>query len=388
MTQLDSEIITWLFIAFAGAAFGVLALHRVFSKKDLPGKRRSEGAPSEASPRRERISSRRESRGLPKVEVPPPPQKPEILGPGRPTLFAFCAEGSEKPVALLQRVDRFDDMTSFEGAEVKPEGKALLLIKDRLGALAHEPDDELADRTWMIAVPAENSGKKDAAAGNLKLLAFDEKGCPMGGAAPIRDLSAEAFAQELKSLLPREDAGVASLQKLLKEEAELLQELLDARKCGESEGAEDEKLLQLLAAVPSISPGGWRDSSRTLDAVLHDVREAVEESDRALAGEKAESTDDRQAARALILDHLLLMLLLTRTIHSGDYLPGMRASAEAVRRAVLWEARKASSSRTEALLSNLRRAEALIDERVLAAGRKPRTLVRVSDDGRIALGCV
>ncbi|MEI3011426.1 MAG: DUF389 domain-containing protein [Sutterella seckii] len=37
MTQLDSEIITWLFIAFAGAAFGVLALHRVFSKKDLPG---------------------------------------------------------------------------------------------------------------------------------------------------------------------------------------------------------------------------------------------------------------------------------------------------------------------------------------------------------------
>lgn len=51
-------------------------------------------------------------------------------------------------------------MTSFEGAEVKPEGKALLLIKDRLGALAHEPDDELADRTWMIAVPAENSGKR------------------------------------------------------------------------------------------------------------------------------------------------------------------------------------------------------------------------------------
>ena len=66
----------------------------------------------------------------------------------------------------------------------------------------------------------------------------------------------------------------------------------------------------------------------------------------------------------------------------------MRASAEAVRRAVLWETRKASSSREEALLSNLRRAEALIDERVLAAGRMPRTLVRVSDDGRIAFGCV
>ena len=109
MTQLDSEIITWLFIAFAGAAFGVLALHRVFSKKDLPGKRRSEGAPSEASPRRERISSRRESRGLPKVEVPPPPQKPEILGPGRPTLFAFCAEGSEKPV-------RTNPMTNLQTA--------------------------------------------------------------------------------------------------------------------------------------------------------------------------------------------------------------------------------------------------------------------------------
>ncbi|WP_297609299.1 hypothetical protein [uncultured Sutterella sp.] len=387
MTQLDSEIITWLFIAFAGAAFGVLALRRVFSKKELPGTRRSEGASSEASPRRERISSRRENRALPKVEVPPPPQKPEILGPGRPSVFAFCAEGSDAPVAILQRGDRFDDMTSFEGAEVKPEGNALLLLSDRLGALAHEPDDELADRTWMIAVPSETSGKTDALAGNLMLLAFDEKGCPMGGAAPIRDLSAEAFLQELKSLLPKEDAGVASLQKLLKEEAELLQELLDAGKSEESEGALDEKLLQLLALVPAISPGGWRDSSLTLDAVLHDVREAIEESDRALAGEKAESTDDQQTARALILDHLLLMLLLTRTIASGDYLPGMRASAEAVRRAVVWKARKASSSRTEALLSNLRRAEALIDERVLAAGRMPRTLVRAAGDGRIAFGC-
>lgn len=388
MTQPDSEIITWLFIAFAGAAFGVLALRRVFSKKHLPGTRRPEGASSEASPRRERISSRRENRALPKVEVPPPPQKPEILGPGRPSLFAFCAEGSEKPVALLQRGDRFDDMTPFEAGEGKPAGKALLLIEDRLGALAHEPDDELAERTWMIAVPSEASGKTNAAAGNLKLLALDEKGCPMGGSAPIRDLSAEAFAQELKSLLPREDAGVASLQKLLKEEAELLQELLDARKSEESEGAPDEKLLQLLAAVPAISPGGWRDSFVTFDAVLHDVRVAIEESDRALAGEKSGSTDDQQTARALILDHLLLMLLLSRTIHSGDYLPGMRASAEAVRRAVLWETRKASSSREEALLSNLRRAEALIDERVLAAGRMPRTLVRVSDDGRIAFGCV
>ncbi len=386
MTQLDSEIITWLFIAFAGAAFGVLALRRVFSKKNLPGTRRPEGASSEASPRRERISSRRENRALPKVEVPPPPQKPEILGPGRPSLFAFCAEGSEQPVALLQRADRFDDMISFEAGERAPEGKALLLIENRLGALAHEPDDELADRTWMIAVPAETSS--DAEAAPLKLLALDENGCPMGRATPIRDLSADALAQELKSLLPKENAGVASLQKLLKEEAELLQELLDARKSEESGGAPDEKLLQLLAAVPAISPGGWRDSSLTLDAVLHDVREAIEESDRALAGEKAESTDGRQAARALILDHLLLMLLLTRTIHSGGYLPGMRASAEAVRRAVLWETRKASSSRAEALLSNLRRAEALIDERVLAAGRKPRTLVRVSDDGRIAFGCV
>ena len=388
MTQLDSEIITWLFIAFVGAAFGVLALRRVFSGKKLPGKRRSEGASSEASPRRERISPRRENRALPKVEVPPPPQKPEILGPGRPSLFAFCAEGSETPVALLQRGDRFDDMTPFEAGEGKPEGKALLLLSDRLGALAHEPDDELADRTWMIAVPAGNSGKTDAAAGNLKLLALDEKGCLMGGAAPIRGLSAEAFVQELRSLLPKEDAGVASLQKLMKEEAEQLQELLDAHKSEESEGAPEEKLLQLLAAVPAISPGGWRDSSVTLDAVLHDVREAIEECDRALAGEKAESTDGQQTARALILDHLLLMLLLTRTIASGDYLPGMRASAEAVRRAVLWEARKASSSRAEALLSNLRRAEALIDERVLAAGRMPRTLVRVSDDGRIAFGCV
>ena len=386
MTQLDSEIITWLFIAFAGAAFGVLALRRVFSKKNLPGTRRPEGASSEASPRRERISSRRENRALPKVEVPPPPQKPEILGPGRPSLFAFCAEGSEQPVALLQRADRFDDMISFEAGERAPEGKALLLIENRLGALAHEPDDELADRTWMIAVPAETSS--DAEAAPLKLLALDENGCPMGRATPIRDLSADALAQELKSLLPKENAGVASLQKLLKEEAELLQELLDARKSEESGGAPDEKLLQLLAAVPAISPGGWRDSSLTLDAVLHDVREAIEESDRALAGEKAESTDGRQAARTLILDHLLLMLLLTRTIHSGGYLPGMRASAEAVRRAVLWETRKASSSRAEALLSNLRRAEALIDERVLAAGRKPRTLVRVSDDGRIAFGCV
>lgn len=386
MTQLDSEIITWLFIAFAGAAFGVLALRRVFSGKKLPGKRRSEGASSEASPRRERISPRRENRALPKVEVPPPPQKPEILGPGRPSLFAFCAEGSEQPVALLQRADRFDDMISFEAGERAPEGKALLLIEHRLGALAHEPDDELADRTWMIAVPAETSS--DAEAAPLKLLALDENGCPMGRATPIRDLSADALAQELKSLLPKENAGVASLQKLLKEEAELLQELLDARKSEESGGAPDEKLLQLLAAVPAISPGGWRDSSLTLDAVLHDVREAIEESDRALAGEKAESTDGRQAARALILDHLLLLLLLTRTIHSGGYLPGMRASAEAVRRAVLWETRKASSSRAEALLSNLRRAEALIDERVLAAGRKPRTLVRVSDDGRIAFGCV
>lgn len=386
MTQLDSEIITWLFIAFAGAAFGVLALRRVFSKKNLPGTRRPEGASSEASPRREHISSRRENRALPKVEVPPPPQKPEILGPGRPSLFAFCAEGSEQPVALLQRADRFDDMISFEAGERAPEGKALLLIENRLGALAHEPDDELADRTWMIAVPAETSS--DAEAAPLKLLALDENGCPMGRATPIRDLSADALAQELKSLLPKENAGVASLQKLLKEEAELLQELLDARKSEESGGAPDEKLLQLLAAVPAISPGGWRDSSLTLDAVLHDVREAIEESDRALAGEKAESTDGRQAARALILDHLLLMLLLTRTIHSGGYLPGMRASAEAVRRAVLWETRKASSSRAEALLSNLRRAEALIDERVLAAGRKPRTLVRVSDDGRIAFGCV
>lgn len=98
MTQLDSEIITWLFIAFAGAAFGVLALHRVFSKKDLPGKRRSEGAPSEASPRRERISSRRESRGLPKVEVPPPPQKPEILGPGRPTLLPSALKVLRSPL--------------------------------------------------------------------------------------------------------------------------------------------------------------------------------------------------------------------------------------------------------------------------------------------------
>lgn len=386
MTQLDSEIITWLFIAFAGAAFGVLALRRVFSKKNLPGTRRPEGASSEASPRRERISSRRENRALPKVEVPPPPQKPEILGPGRPSLFAFCAEGSEQPVALLQRADRFDDMISFEAGERAPEGKALLLIENRLGALAHEPDDELADRTWMIAVPAETSS--DAEAAPLKLLALDKNGYPMGRATPIRDLSADALAQELKSLLPKENAGVASLQKLLKEEAELLQELLDARKSEESGGAPDEKLLQLLAAVPAISPGGWRDSSLTLDAVLHDVREAIEESDRALAGEKAESTDGRQAARALILDHLLLMLLLTRTIHSGGYLPGMRASAEAVRRAVLWETRKASSSRAEALLSNLRRAEALIDERVLAAGRKPRTLVRVSDDGRIAFGCV
>lgn len=386
MTQLDSEIITWLFIAFAGAAFGVLALRRVFSKKNLPGTRRPEGASSEASPRRERISSRRENRALPKVEVPPPPQKPEILGPGRPSLFAFCAEGSEQPVALLQRADRFDDMISFEAGERAPEGKALLLIENRLGALAHEPDDELADRTWMIAVPAETSS--DAEAAPLKLLALDKNGYPMGRATPIRDLSADALAQELKSLLPKENAGVASLQKLLKEEAELLQELLDACKSEESGGAPDEKLLQLLAAVPAISPGGWRDSSLTLDAVLHDVREAIEESDRALAGEKAESTDGRQAARALILDHLLLMLLLTRTIHSGGYLPGMRASAEAVRRAVLWETRKASSSRAEALLSNLRRAEALIDERVLAAGRKPRTLVRVSDDGRIAFGCV
>lgn len=386
MTQLDSEIITWLFIAFAGASFGVLALRRVFSKKNLPGTRRPEGASSEASPRRERISSRRENRVLPKVEVPPPPQKPEILGPGRPSLFAFCAEGSEQPVALLQRADRFDDMISFEAGERAPEGKALLLIENRLGALAHEPDDELADRTWMIAVPAETSS--DAEAAPLKLLALDENGYPMGRVTPIRDLSADALAQELKSLLPKENAGVASLQKLLKEEAELLQELLDARKSEESGGAPDEKLLQLLAAVPAISPGGWRDSSLTLDAVLHDVREAIEESDRALAGEKAESTDGRQAARALILDHLLLMLLLTRTIHSGGYLPGMRASAEAVRRAVLWETRKASSSRAEALLSNLRRAEALIDERVLAAGRKPRTLVRVSDDGRIAFGCV
>ncbi|MEI3011425.1 MAG: hypothetical protein V8T46_04150 [Sutterella seckii] len=240
----------------------------------------------------------------------------------------------------------------------------------------------------MIAVPAENSGKKDAAAGNLKLLAFDEKGCPMGGAAPIRDLSAEAFAQELKSLLPREDAGVASLQKLLKEKVELLQELLDARKCGESEGAEDEKLLQLLAAIPSISPGGWRDSSRTLDAVLDDVREAVEESDRALAGEKAESTDDRQAARALIL----VPSSFDASSHAHDSLGRLSPGHARLRRG--GPPRRSLGSEKGIVLPDRsaslesRRAEALIDERVLAAGRKPRTLVRVSDDGRIAFGCV
>lgn len=386
MNQFDSEIITWLFIAFAGAAFGVLALRRVFSRKALPQKRRSESASSEASPRRERIAARRENRGLPKVEVPPPPRKPEIMGPGRPSLLAFCAEGGEAPVALIQRCDRFDDMIPCEGAEIKPEGKALRLIADRLGALAHEPDDELADRTWMIALPEETSGKTQAAAGALKLLARDEKGCPMGEAAPVADISAEVFARELKALLPKADAGAGSLQKLFREESVLIEELLGARRTREGEGAQDEKLPGFIAALPEISPEVWRDSPGRLEAVLEDLCQAIEESDKAFDQENTEASENPRVERALVLDHLLLMLLLSRTIASGDYLPGMRASAEAVRRAVVWAARKKGSSREGELLANLRRAEALIDERVLAGGRMTRRIVRLSDDGGIRFG--
>ena len=321
MNQLDSKLITWLFIAFAGAAFGVLALRRVFSRKALPLKRRSESASSEASPRRERIAARRENRGLPKVEVPPPPRKPEIMGPGRPSLLAFCAEGGEAPVALIQRCDRFDDMIPCEGAEMKPEGKALRLIADRLGALAHEPDDELADRTWMIAVPEETSGKTQAAAGALKLLARDAKGCPMGEAAPVADISAEVFARELRALLPKADAGAGSLQKLFREESVLIEELLGARIT--REGAQDEKLPGFTAALPEISPEVWRDSPGRLEAVLEDLRQAIEESDKAFDQENTEASEDPRVGRALVLDHLLLMLLLSR--HCFGRLPSGHA---------------------------------------------------------------
>lgn len=267
---------------------------------------------------------------------------------------------------------------------MKPEGKALRLIADRLGALAHEPDDELADRTWMIAVPEETSGKTQAAAGALKLLARDAKGCPMGEAAPVADISAEVFARELRALLPKADAGAGSLQKLFREESVLIEELLGARIT--REGAQDEKLPGFTAALPEISPEVWRDSPGRLEAVLEDLRQAIEESDKAFDQENTEASEDPRVGRALVLDHLLLMLLLSRTIASGDYLPGMRASAEAVRRAVVWAARKKGSSREDELLTNLRRAEALIDERVLAGGRMTRRIVRLSDDGGIRFG--
>ena len=152
--------------------------------------------------------------------------------------------------------------------------------------------------------------------------------------------------------------------------------------CSRTEGAAS----GFIAALPEISPEVWRDSPGRLEAVLEDLRQAIEESDKAFDQENTEASENPRVERALVLDHLLLMLLLSRTIASGDYLPGMRASAEAVRRAVVWAARKKGSSREGELLANLRRAEALIDERVLAGGRMTRRIVRLSDDGGIRFG--
>ena len=379
MGSIDSEIITWLFIAFAGAAFGAIALKRIFSRRDMPEKMHRGPGVRDAVPRRERIAARPSKPPLPKPELPPAPVKPAIFGPGRPSLLIFAAAKTSVPLLLIQRGVRFDDAIFFSARDPAPEGRALSLLHERLKALAHEPDDAFADCTWVISAPSGALPDDDS----LVLLARDDKGAPMGEAVKVCGMTAKDFAAELRNLLPKAEAGVSEIEALRKEEKEMLLRLIGARIAGEGQKPEAEKFRSLLAAIENAEAGSKTSPGGSIEPLLDALRREISESDRALAQANSAACDPVLLGRALTLDHLLLAALLTRALRSGDYLSGMRSSAEVVRRALCWELRREASAACSELCVNLRRAEALLDQRALACGRMPRTLARIAEDGRI-----
>lgn len=454
MHSVGSELVTWLFIALAGLAFGGLALVRALRGREgdafmRRAAKRSSEAPAPAPARVERITRRSAAPEIPKFPEPEPVVKPVMAGPRRPAVLVFGAPGS--PAVLMQRTEAMEDADAVEAplsAEVL-RAPALELLACRASALMKEPDDDLAlDRfTVTVALPAQGVPSSGAP---LELRALNDNGLPVGEAV-VEAPDACRFFAELAEVLQRIPQGGAGLTRaadaafirartILQEAAQPaegeasevqaedrfsadLKRLfvrLEALRAGaapeeESLSALEAQLNETSAAIDRVlgllgnAEGGLMGSPAETAAALENarrltaLREASERLGWVLAGERILATTDyaaglaaaarlrTQAAAfpdgAAAADAVAAAvgkfersledpLAPPITPEEREGLPSVRAAAEVFR--------EEACSRRRELAADAASLTAAMDRRLLAAGRHPRWVLRVTADGRPA----
>lgn len=451
MHSVDSELVTWLFIALAGLAFGGLALARALRGRrgDAIMKRaakKSSEAPARA--RAERIARRPQAPEIPKFPEPEPIVKPSIQGPGRPAVLVFGAAGAS--AVLMQRTEAMEDADAIEApvTEELLHAPALQLLARRAPVLMKEADDDLSpDRfTVTVELPPEAAA---AAGAPLELRALDEHGLPLGEAV-VEAPDAAGFLEELAAVFQSIPQGGAALTRAADaaftragallheaarpaegEAAEVQAEdrfsadlkrlfvRVEALRTGEAPAEEslnalEAELTETSAAIDRVlgllatPEGGLMGSPAETAAALANarrltgLREAAERLGWVLAAKRLPGTADfttglaaaarlrRQAAAfpdgALAADAVVEAvggfersledpLAAPLTPEEREGLPAVRAAAEVYRE----EAR----SRRKELAADAAALTEALDRRLLAAGRRPRWVLRVTADGRL-----
>lgn len=450
MHSVDSELVTWLFIALAGLAFGGLALARMLRGRqgDAFMKRaakKSSEAP--AHPRAERIARRPAAPELPKFPEPEPVVKPVIAGPGRPAVFVFGAAGS--PAVLMQRTEAMEDADAPEAplTEDVLHAPALELLVRRAPALMKETDDDLAlDRfTVTVEVPVET-----AAGAPLELRALDDHGLPLGEAA-VEAPDASGFLAELAAVVQSIPQGGAALTRAADAAFTRARTLLnEAAQPAEGEAAEVQAedrfsadLKRLFACVEALRTGkaAAEESINALESELNETSAAIDrvlgllgDAEGGLMGSPAETAAALANARRLTAlreaaERLGWMLAAKRFFESTDFAAGLAAAARLrsrseafpdgaaaadavveavggfersledplaapltpeereglpVLRAEAEVFREEARSRRRELAADAAVLTEALDRRLLAAGRRPRWVLRVAADGRLA----
>lgn len=450
MHSVDSELITWLFIALAGLAFGGLALARALRSRlgeDFMRRAAEKSSAAPARARAERIARRPAAPEIPKFPEPEPVVKPVIAGPGRPAVLVFGAPGT--PAVLMQRTEAMEDADALEAplTEELLHAPALELLARRAPVLMKETDDDLApDRfTVTLELPAE------AAAGTpLELRALDEHGLPAGEAV-VEAPDASAFLEALSEILQSIPQGGAALTRAADAAFTRAGALLhEAARPAEGEAAEVQAedrfstdLKRLFADVEVLRTGETpaEESLNALEAELTETSAAIDRvlgllatPDDGLMGSPAETAAALANARRLTelreaAERLGWVLAAKRLLGTADFTTGLAAAARLRTRAVAFpngavaadavvEAvgrfersledplaapltpeererlpavraaaevfREEARSRRNELAADAAALTEALDRRLLAAGRRPRWVLRITSDGRPA----
>lgn len=452
MQFVDSELITWLFIALAGLAFGGLALARMLQSRRGDAFMRRAAKKSSAAPARartERIARRPQAPEIPKIPEPAPVVKPVIAGPGRPAVLVFGVPGS--PAVLMQRTAAMEDADAPEAPLTKEalEAPALELLARRALALMKETDDDLAPDRFTVTVELPPAAAA-AAGAPLELRALDPHGLLLGEAA-VEAPDAAGFLEELTALLGRIPQGGAALTRAADAayaHAGML--LCEAARPAGGEAAQVQAedlfsadLKRLFARVEALRTGAApaEESLGALETELNQTSAAIDRvlgllaaPEGGLMGSPAETAAALANARRLTAlreaaVRLGWVLAAKRLFESTDYAAGLAAAARLraqaaafpdgalaadaaveavggfersledplaapltpeereglpVLRAEAEVFREEARSRRRELEADAAALTEALDRRLLAAGRRPRWVLRVAADGRLA----